>query len=279
MIRADIYTKNNDVQRHDSKRIIEEYTTKIQWRYDGQDSLIDLGSGCGDILVDFVYPRMPWNRQRIVCSDISVQMVEFARRKYWHLKEMEFRVLNMATHEKLPYDLKGQFDHVTSFYALMWVADQKQALRNIYDLMRPQGGDGLLVALASHPIIDGYKLVSQMEKWSKYTYDLDTLIPMPYQNSKQPALEYERLLNEVGFCDYLVEVQNRTFNYGNLDRFKANMKAVNPFLPRIPAELHEEFMDDVMTMTLKSLAWPMESEDYKDKFVFPYNLLVIYVRK
>ncbi|XP_059221411.1 juvenile hormone acid O-methyltransferase-like [Stomoxys calcitrans] len=119
--------------------IRKEYSVKILSRKNGCDSLIDLGSGSGDVLMDFVYPIMPKNFQRLVCSDIIHKMVNYAK--------------------------------------------------------------------------------------------------------------------------------------------STNMRAVNPFLVRIPDSLHDEYMNDVMSMILEGLHWPNVSAEYRYKFPSPYKLLVAYGRK
>lgn len=120
-----LYYEAHELQRKDAEDIIDEYFPRIQWRTDGLDTLIDVGSGPGDVLMDLIYPRMPSNFQRIVCSDIKQSMVEFATSKYQHLEKIDFKVLDIETHSDLSSDLKGQFDHVTSFYCLIVVQDQR----------------------------------------------------------------------------------------------------------------------------------------------------------
>lgn len=126
MNNPELYSRANDVQRYDAERLISVYGQKIKWLHDGTDSLIDMGCGSGDVLIDFVYPCIPRNFQRIVFSDINPEMIDYARCQYGHIGRAEFRILDMATKtQKLPIDLRGQFDHVTSFYTLMWVQNQR----------------------------------------------------------------------------------------------------------------------------------------------------------
>lgn len=121
MNNPELYRKANACQRCDAQQIIKEYFPQLNWN--GKDSLIDLGTGSGDVLMDFVHPSLPCNFQRLVGSDINPKMVDYAQREYGHHKNVEFRILDMSTREYLPKDLRGQFDHVTSFYALMYASD------------------------------------------------------------------------------------------------------------------------------------------------------------
>ncbi|XP_005179568.1 juvenile hormone acid O-methyltransferase-like [Musca domestica] len=278
MNHPDWYDKANAAQRHDSSEIFREYYKQFQWRYDGRDSLIDVGSGSGDVLMDFVYPCVPWNFQRLVCSDINSIMVDYAKRKYGQLAKVEFKVLDIGTCKELPKDLKHQFDHVTSFYTLMWVQNHRQCLKNIYNLLRREGGDCLLVFLASNPIYDAYMMTSRINKWSKYMFDVESKIS-PLQYVENPDQKFAEIMSEVGFSQFEVKLLHKNFEYDNFEVYRANMRAVNPFIDRIPATMHDEYMDDVMLMVLKLRGWKPQKLDFKAKFSIPYDLIVASGRK
>ncbi|XP_073826566.1 juvenile hormone acid O-methyltransferase-like [Musca autumnalis] len=278
MNHPDWYHKANDAQRFDSRENFHKYIKQIQWRYDGEDSTIDIGCGSGDVLMDIVYPCLPKNFQTLVCSDINPKMLNYARRQYGHMEKVQFQVLDIGTKKKLPNNLRHQFDHVISFYTLMWVQDQRQALENIFNLLRPKCGDCLLVFLASHPLYEAYRMTSGNSKWSEYMYDIDSIIS-PFQYVDQPAEKYVDLMSQVGFTKSEVRLLQKQFTYESFDVFRANMKAVNPFIHRIPMALHEEFMDEVMFMYLKHMGLHEEEMDFKAKCSVSYGLLVAFGRK
>lgn len=129
MNNAELYHRANDVQRYDAEQIIIEYSANIKWLPNGGDSLIDLGSGSGDVLMDFIYPRMPCNFQMLVCSDINDKMIDYVQRQFGHIKVLEFKVFDMGTEtDQLPNDLRGQFHHVLSFYALKYLKSQRYVI-------------------------------------------------------------------------------------------------------------------------------------------------------
>lgn len=124
----------------------------------------------------------------------------------------------------------------------------------------------------------------------------------PFQYSNNAKLQYSFLLNEAGFCDIQVEVKNKVFVYKDLKTFKGkldllhfyfqfyylqinfyildNMKAINPFIDRMPVSLQDNFMDDLIN-TVISLDLN-ENHNFNDsdcKFNIPYKLLVAYARK
>ncbi|XP_073821507.1 juvenile hormone acid O-methyltransferase-like [Musca autumnalis] len=267
MNHPDLYHKAHDAQRHDSEEFFLEYFPKMQWRFDGNDTLIDIGSGCGNVLIDIVYPRMPKNIQRFVASDINPKMISYAQHCYGHLPKVEFKVLDIAS-KKLPRELKHKFDHVTSFYTLMWV-NQRQAVKNIYNLLRPEGGDCLLVFLSSHPMYEVYKLMSDRDKWSQYMYDKERFIS-PLQNVKEPDQKFATFMREAGFSQFEVKLLHKHFVYESFEVFRTDMKAVNPFLDRVPVALHEEFMDDIMLEIIKQVGLTAHQVDLKAQFTVPY---------
>lgn len=125
MNEASLYQKANSVQRRDAQQILKEYSNIIQWRSDGNDSLIDIGTGSGNVLMDFVYPLMPKNFKQLVGSDVSSKMVQYANHFYKNVANTKFKILDIGSDEELPNDLLEQFDHVTSFYCLHWVQNQR----------------------------------------------------------------------------------------------------------------------------------------------------------
>ncbi|KAH8404895.1 hypothetical protein KR222_009320 [Zaprionus bogoriensis] len=282
MNQASLYQRANQVQRHDAKLILDEFASTLQWRSDEQDSLLDVGSGSGNVLMDFVYPLLPKSYEQLVGTDISTKMVNYANKCYQRYARTEFQVLDIGA-KQLPNQLKGRFDHVTSFYCLHWVQNLHAAVRNIYELLRTDGGDCLLVFLASSPVFEVYKNLQTCEKWARYMPDVDQFIS-PLHYSSNPAEQFTQLLSDAGFEHKQVEVRNKVFIYEELRTLRDNIMAICPFLERIPTSQHEEFMDDfidvVISMNLQQ-SHPCDSDGNQlaQRFISPYKLVVAYARK
>ncbi|XP_017064507.2 juvenile hormone acid O-methyltransferase [Drosophila eugracilis] len=275
MNQASLYQHANQVQRHDAKLILDEFASTLQWRSDGEDALLDVGSGSGNVLMDFVKPLLPI-RGQLVGTDISSQMVGYASKHYQREERTRFQVLDIGC-ERLPEELSGRFDHVTSFYCLHWVLNLKGALGNIYNLLKPEGGDCLLAFLASNPVYEVYKLLKINEKWSTYMQDVEQFIS-PLHYSLNPGEEFSHLLNDVGFIQHNVEIRNEVFVYEGVRTLKDNVKAICPFLERMPTDLHEDFLDDFIDIVISmNLQQGERNED--QKFLSPYKLVVAYARK
>ena len=119
---ASLYQRANYVQRRDAQQILREYSHIIQWRLDGEDSVMDVGCGSGDVTIDFLQPLMPGNFQKLIGTDISKEMILHASKTYQNLN-VSFEVLDIEA--ELADKFRNQFDHVTSFYCLHWVRNQK----------------------------------------------------------------------------------------------------------------------------------------------------------
>lgn len=95
-------------------------------------------------------------------------------------------------------------------------------MSNIYNLLRPEGGDCLLVFLAANPIFDIYKLLSKSSKWSSYMKDVDQFIS-PLHYSHDPKMEFCSMLKDAGFSDIQVELKHKVYVYEGLEIFKGKL--------------------------------------------------------
>ncbi|XP_036329937.1 juvenile hormone acid O-methyltransferase-like [Rhagoletis pomonella] len=277
MNQPSLYHRASGVQRRDAKQIWRQYMKVMQWRADGRDTLIDIGSGSGNVLMQYIYPIMPAQFDAVWAIDISESMIDFARKNYGDSERAHFEVLDI-TCAQLPQRLCGQFDHVTSFYCLHWVQNQKRALRNIYQLLRRSGGDCLLVFLANHSFFDVYIELSKSKKWGRYMTDTMQFVA-PLYNSSDPSVEYSKLLHANGFVDFSVDIRNKIFVYAGRQTLKDNLKAISPYLSRVPESQHEEFLDDMIQVLLKMklCSGQINEEDFKCTTL--YKLVVVYARK
>lgn len=218
MNEAALYKRSNGLQRRDAQQVISEFSHLFRWREDGTDSIMDVGCGSGDVTFDFLLPIMPEHCTRIIGTDISDEMVKFANKKYANNK-IGFEQLDISGDISKYINLNEQFDHIVSFYCFHWIQNQKNAVKNVHQLLLA-GGDCLLVFLAKIPIFDIYKQMSKNKRWSKYMNDVDRFVS-PYQHSKDPADEFGSLLYECGFTEFSVEMREKFFIYEGVELLKS----------------------------------------------------------
>lgn len=279
MHKAALYQRSNGLQRRDAKQAIEEFSHVFQWRDDGFDSILDIGCGSADVTIDYLLPILPETYERLIGVDISEEMVNYARQQYPHPR-ISFDKFDLSVDiEKQAFGNTEPFDHITSFYCLHWVQNQESAIQNMYKLLKPNG-DMLVVFLAQNPIFEIYTQMSQSKKWSKYMTDVDRFIS-PYQYSKNPADQFGNLLSASGFTEYSVEIREKLFVFEGIDLLKKSVKAVNPFIERIPIHEHDAFLDDYFNhvMNMRLVLDDIHTNSKTCRILTPYKLIVAYARK
>ena len=118
-----------------------------------------------------------------------------------------------------------------------------------------------------------YRKVAANTKWSAHMKDVETFIPV-YQDSADPGGEFESLLSRTGFSVRKCQALDFSFTFSNKNQLLAALKAVNPFLTRIPEAKHSEFLSDCVT-SLLSLEPPSGEEKVEAK----YRLIVAHMSK
>lgn len=128
MNQASLYHRANELQRHDAQQILTEYSSTLAWRADGQDTLLDIGTGSGDVMMELIQPLMPDTFKCLIGCDISTKMINYAQQTYKRQKKCHFHVLDIGVemeNREIGSKLCGKIDHVTSFYCLHWVRNQR----------------------------------------------------------------------------------------------------------------------------------------------------------
>lgn len=110
-----LYHKTNNVTRNDAVKCLEQYIQKINWVDDMK--IMDVGSADGSV-TDILCSYLPKNYKLVMGCDVHEKSVEFAN-KYYGNERRSFIVLDIE--DKLPDDLKENFDYVFSFYCLHWL--------------------------------------------------------------------------------------------------------------------------------------------------------------
>lgn len=213
---GDLYRHINRVPRQYAKEIIAEFAHRFKFRTDGQDSLLDIGSGNGDIFGDYILPAMSNRFSRLVVSDITQNMLKVAEQSIQHPK-VSYKILDIGR----PLDKtvwSEPFDHITSFFSLQYSTNQQQTFLNIHDLLA-DGGDCLHVILDKHVAFDALYNMSQSAKWAPFLKDVESLIP-DYQYVFDPVQDVKNRMLEIGFKDLTVEARDGHTLYTGIDEFK-----------------------------------------------------------
>lgn len=214
-----LYTRVNGIQRSEANQLLKEFCGVFNWRSDGKDSLMDIGCGSGDIVFDYILPMLPENFERLIGADLSEKMLLHAQQQYPHPK-IFFERFDLGVDARIQ-SLKyvQPVDHITSFYCLHWVPNQKQAMQNIYNLLKPNG-DCLLVFGTYAVLYEAYEEMAETSKWGKYMSDVNRFIS-PYQHSHDPEKEFGQLLNDCHFSRYRLELRKKNFAFDSKEAIKS----------------------------------------------------------
>lgn len=123
-----LYRKSNSVQKRDAQDAMSEFSHLFLTCKPGS-TLLDIGTGSGDVLADVVVPKLHENCTEVIGVDISPEMVKHANENYREksLKFFEFDIQSkFLSGESINGPLKAESaDFITSFYCLHWIQNQK----------------------------------------------------------------------------------------------------------------------------------------------------------
>lgn len=217
MFKGDLYRNINDVQRRVSKELIEEFSPRMKFRPNGHDSLLDIGCGTGDVTRDFILPVLPQQFSRLVGVDISDSMLSVARETLQNAK-VSFENLDIGSPTIDQRVWSELFDHITSFFCLHLVRNQRQAFVNIHNLLTP-GGNCLLGYLSFNPAAVALHEMAQKPQWALHRKDMDRFIPTT-QWSTNPIDEITHILSDIGYLEYNIQIKEGVHVIKEADTFK-----------------------------------------------------------
>ncbi|XP_075152636.1 juvenile hormone acid O-methyltransferase-like [Haematobia irritans] len=278
MNKPDIYYKSHRTAKVDVGDMFREFSKKIQWRPEGGDVLCDVGTGPGDVFANHIYPLVKEKCAKIILSDISSKMLDYCRNILQASENFDYEILDISAHDKLPTKLLGQVDHVTSMLVMHWISNHRQALRNIYNLLRPEGGDFIVTFFSYSNFFEACYQLANSSKWLPYTNGKGQFI-MNFQNSKNTEEDFRIMMESVGFRNVEVKMKSVLYDYGNKDIFKESMISICPTLNFIPISHQDDFLNDMVSSTAEFASTKLGINMERAKYLFTNNLIVAYGQK
>ncbi|XP_037040876.1 juvenile hormone acid O-methyltransferase-like [Bradysia coprophila] len=263
-----------EILKSDMENFFVEYKAKIRLRADGKDSLLDVGCAGGNITVDVIRSTLlPETFSRVVGVDINKAMIDYAN-EHFRLPNVSFDVLNIGSDITDFATVHQCFDHITCTLCLHLVPDQERALKNIFNLLEPNG-DCLLYILVDCFVFDTYGKMHK--KWSKYMDDADDFIS-PYYRRVNPEHFLKNYLRTAGFARYEVQMRKETLIFDDIETFKESYRSVIPFLHRMPSVEAEEFVNEFVDLSLEAT---MEKNVLNNgvKIKLPYTIMTAFAEK
>ncbi|XP_045610833.2 juvenile hormone acid O-methyltransferase [Procambarus clarkii] len=264
---AQLYVAANGLQRRDALLVLSEYLPQMAWRQDGE-TVLDVGCGSGDVTRNLLLPLLPPVAQ-VVGVDVSQEMVSFASKTFRH-DGLAFHHLDIERAVQPRQVFPDGFTKVFSFYCLHWVQGQHACLNNMYQLLQP-GGEALLVFLAHNPLFTMYQNMSHKSRWHQYMQDVNNFVSV-YQHKTDPAQDMMDLAEDIGFQIVSCEAPELEFVFDNINYLRNAIKAVNPFLKRIPTEDQEAFLMECLQELAK-----LKTKRQDGSTVARYNLMIAHL--
>ncbi|KTD27186.1 MULTISPECIES: class I SAM-dependent methyltransferase [Legionella] len=235
------YSKNNALQCNFAMDLLGKMT------FDGQSKILDIG--CGDGLITSKMAALA-PQGYVVGTDISVQMIDFASKKYCKQANLSFVVMD-ASHNIF----REQFDVVTSFNCLHWVKNQQSALSGIEKAAAPGAQIGLLLSHRKslyHFILD--KLCSN-HKWKDCF--LDFVNPRAFFELR----DYKNMLIHSQL--HIVELSElkMTYTFKSKEQLQDFLCAACAEIKRVPNDRKSTFLNDF------AIAYLNEVQGYQQSLI------------
>lgn len=229
--------------------------------------VVDVGCGTGNI-TKHIHQLVA--AEKVIGLDVSKEMIDFGKEHHSE-KGTKYVVADItANDENFTKRILGEdqlADVVVSIHCLQWIPEhmQSKAMANIRSLLKP-GGRCYLVVFSWSDILPAFEDMVLHPKWRKYfksvIEDVNDVPPIAGQSERRrrkssapfntlfPVPEEERIrawkqrCSELYFEDYEVTLRKVSFDFETWPKFQLLLKSICHFLPRIPDEEKESFLQD-----------------------------------
>ncbi|XP_039306344.1 juvenile hormone acid O-methyltransferase-like [Solenopsis invicta] len=277
MISPEDYSAHDKVQKYRIALVIEEFAENL---INIRGKCMDVGCGPGDATKDLLLPALG-SDARIIGTDISEKMIKYANVASSDEKRVQFEVLDIET-KNLPKKYIAEFEHVFSFHTLHWCYDirftlfNRQAFKNIYQVLRPNG-TALLYIVASHDIFEVLRILARDVRFEQYIPDKIKTIS-PYHDSKNARKELKELLQSIGFTVHHCSLREASYSEKKSEQFLKSITSLLAFHEIMPNNVMEKFKKVLIHEYLKRKV-NYKSIDNKELTLDLYTVLVVHAQK
>ncbi|XP_069675148.1 juvenile hormone acid O-methyltransferase-like [Periplaneta americana] len=274
MLNAEEYCRANNSSIRDAEQILSEYLGSMTWK--SGERVLDLGCGPGTNTVEILLPRLPDDFEILVGADVSQPMLQIASSKYKHPK---LKFLHLDLGDDIPADSQFRtpgFNKIFSFYMMNWIPDQRRAVSNIYNMLRP-GGEAVVSVCTKSDIVSALIAQSQKTEWEPYVKGVEQNVGR-YQNSQDPVEELRSLYKGAGFEVVDIKWRELSYDFKLTSKIKDFVAGINPFQPSMPKELQDIYMIDLL-MEMTKVKFKREYNQDNNIAEMNYEQTVAYLRK
>lgn len=240
---AAFYANNSTAQLTWAKELLQKLNLK------GNERLLDIGCGDGKITAEIAASL---SNGTVTGIDSSSEMISFAKKNF---PEDKHKNLSFALMDVCNINFKNEFDVIFSNATLHWIKDHIPVLKKVFSALKP-GGRILFQMGGKGNCQDVLKIVGKViaaVKWKNY-FD-GFVFPYGFYGDE----EYKNWLSETGFIVNQVLLIPKDMQHNGKDGLKGWFRSTwLPYIERIPEELQEEFIDEVIDGYLE--IHPIDSE-------------------
>ena len=162
---APLYASSNQLQRRDAALALDSVIPDMSWDVEGE-RIMDIGCGAGDVTSSLLLSSIPVKVSLLQGTDSSVEMISYARIHHSG-DNLSYSVMDIEKATRVRHLFPEGFTKIFSLYCLHWVRDLACALSNIKELL-VDGGEAMVIFLASNPIFRMYRILAARPKWAQY---------------------------------------------------------------------------------------------------------------
>ncbi len=233
---GEYYHKHSQPQVQSGSYLLEDVSLN------GNESILDIGCGSGK-LTAIIAQKVPHGK--VTGIDTSESMIKYAKNEFKTCPNISFEQCNV-----LDIDYNSQFDVVTSFACLHYVADQQKAFINIARSLKENGFAYLNFAASfDHlPIMHAWEEISSTKKWSSYKLSFKQFpFFTPTKEEALVMLEHAKLTGQV-------ELIEKKYRFKNIEEYKVWLKGFLVGFKQfasLSSELQDEFLQEVIELYLE----------------------------
>ncbi|XP_014294728.1 juvenile hormone acid O-methyltransferase isoform X2 [Halyomorpha halys] len=262
------YVSANTITAKDTFEILEARRRYLRWT-EGE-RVLDIGCGPGDVTNDVLLPFLPRDSTLVGC-DVSEAMLKNCNR---------YKINGRLMFKKLDIQQKWlnngweneAFNKIFSFYCLHWITDHRQAMRNIYSLLKPGGEILLMFMTPDNAVYIAFETLKQSPKWNRFVKDIRWFF-----ESSDSISFCEDLLESAGFQEVDCYLKTSDHNIASWNTYLELMKSVNPFLRHIPDEMKSEYFGEFEELLKKQRHIRFDGPD--GGITVEYNMVVAAAKK
>nr|XP_022913468.1 juvenile hormone acid O-methyltransferase-like [Onthophagus taurus] len=270
MFDATLYQEvtENFIKTH-TKFIVNSFKNVLEWKSEGKEEILDVGCGEGSTTIHILEKMVMENTKNynILGIDLMDSMIDLAKKSFPNRENIQFKQADILdVNAWVGY--KEHFHKVLSILCFMIVPNPKVWIKNIYNVLKPNGQIFFMLCL-TNAMVKQQLYLSKQKKWE--TYQKKNAMCSEFFINENSTDWIIRHLEEGGFKHL---IYNEIVFDTPLKNKEASYKFTKAFTllnETIPEELKEEYLNE--------LCENIEKEYSKNKEYSKISYLIISGRK